>query len=126
MIKITKGVAKVVETPKEIIRVQILYNDQLKEKADYIADYLNNFKDSEFDFDVIDKGLFTIRDVNESFIINRTDTPEESEKLADILDLEEDLIVQKVLSENKKHITLTLVVGKDAEFILTKNKKDEE
>jgi hypothetical protein len=125
-IKITKGVAKVVETPSEIVRIQILFNSLQNEKADNIAEYLSNYKDAEINFEVVDKSLFTIRDINETIIINRTNNPEVSEKLADILGLDYDLIIQKILSENKKHISVTLVIGNDIEIILSKIIKDEE
>ena len=125
-IKITKGVAEVVETPSEIVRIQILFNSLQNEKADNIAEYLSNYKDAEIKFEVVDKSLFTIRDINETIIINRTNNPEISEKLADILGLDNDLIIQKILSENKKHITVTLVIGSNVENILSKIIKDEE
>ena len=125
-IKITKGVAKVVETPAEIVRIQILFNSLQKEKSDNIAEYLSNYKDAKIKFEIIDKSLFTIRDINETIIINRTNNPEVSGKLADILGLDNDLIIQKILSENKKHITVTLVIGNDVDIILSKIIKDEE
>lgn len=126
IIKITKGVAKTVETPDRIARVQILFDSHMNEKADQFVDFLSNYKDKEIEFVIVEKDIFAIREINETFIINRDDQTDVSEKLANILGLDEKLIVQKPLSENKKHISLTLVIGNNADLILSKITKDEE
>ena len=125
-IKITKGVAKVVEVPESIVRVQIQYNPDNKEKADLFEEFLSNYHDNKVEFVIVEKNEFTIRDIKETIIINRTKETKSSEFLADLLGLDEQLIVQKVLSENKMHVTLTLVIGNDADLILSKLSKNKE
>ena len=125
-IKITNGVAKTVETPEQIIRLQLANGSSEITAIDEVEKFMNNYKDDKIDLLVVEKREFTKREIARSFIVSRTKDKTSAENLAKKLGLETDNITYKPLENNYNQVSVTLVLGNDYQDLLNIENKDKE
>lgn len=113
VIKINGGIAKTVDTPDTMIRLQVTGNDPQPEHYGQLIDSLENYADSEIEIKLVDSETFDLRPLAQTMIISRIPDKAPATKLAELLGLDPDDIVYKPLENNFDQISVTLVVGND-------------
>lgn len=113
VIKINGGIAKTVDTPDTMIRLQVTGNDPRPEHYGQLIDSLENYADSEIEIKLVDSETFDLRPLAQTMIISRIPDKAPATKLAELLGLDPDDIVYKPLENNFDQISVTLVIGND-------------
>jgi hypothetical protein len=114
-VKVTKGVSKTIETPGHAIRLQVLNGCGVRGLATKTADGLSGYRDSDIEIMVVDTDNFSVREVPRSFLISRDEDKTAAAILAQKLGLDVSEIVYRTLENNYRHVSVTLVLGKDHE-----------
>ncbi len=106
---------KIVVTSKPV-QLEVLNGCGVKGIADRFTDYLRSSN-----FDVVNIGNYRSFDIDNSLIIDRTGNYKNALKLASLLGVEDNQIIQQV---NKNYfLDITLIIGKDHKQLFT-NKRN--
>lgn len=125
IIHVSSGVSKTIKAPEYLIRLQLVDASGVSGQAKEIAKMLAGLDDPELEIVVVDLNKFDIRKIERSVIISRERNKQASTLLADRLGLDSDNIAFKLLDNNVRQISTTLIVGEDfAGLTLTGEKKD--
>jgi len=122
-IKITHGFSKTVETPVQIVRLQILNGCGIGGAAGKIASAVPRLVKLPLEVQLVDYSNFDAYHVRNSFIISRDENLYAGKLLAGQLGLDEALVVYQPLEDNYRSISATLVLGDDYESIICKTTK---
>lgn len=123
-VRITTGVSKTVDRPSHRVRLQVLNGCGETGLASRVADKLSGYTDEELEVRIVDTDNFDVMEVPESFLISRTRSTTDAEVLARKLGLDPSDIEYKPLENNYRHVSVTLVLGKDFERLqLEKNQE---
>ena len=125
-VKINKGVAKTVETPKHLIRLQVVYSNNLQDKSGELLKRIETYRDNDMELKIVDRDVFKIRPIEKTFIISRNEDISKAEILAKKLNLNDDNILYQPLENNYEQIAVTLVLGEDFESIMLPDELDKE
>lgn len=112
-VRITTGVSKTVDRPAHRVRLQVLNGCGETGLASRVSDKLAGFTDEDLEVRIVDTDNFDVMEVPETFLISRTRNTTEAEVLAGKLGLDPSGIEYKPLENNYRHVSVTLVLGKD-------------
>ena len=124
-IQITQGIAKETTGPAYNLRIEILNAGAENGTEKKLADYLNGLDSPEMEIDIVQSERFTMQPSKETFIISRTKESQAIKELAKILDIDSKKIQYGELTQNKKHLNATIIIGKDSviEALLVQSKE---
>ncbi|UCG61711.1 MAG: LytR C-terminal domain-containing protein [Candidatus Zixiibacteriota bacterium] len=112
-VKVTRGVSRTEETPKRVMRLEILNGCSRSGIAGEAAGILSDFKDSELEIIVIGTGDFDLRKVSRTFVVSRNKDKSAAEYLARLMGIESSEVTYKHLENNYRQVSATLVLGED-------------
>jgi hypothetical protein len=111
--KVTTGVSQTIEPPDHVVRLQVLNGCGVRGLAANVSDRLADYYDEDIQIQVVDTDNFDLTEVPESFLIARTRDRESVRVLAKKLGIDPGNITYKMLENNYRHVSATLVLGKD-------------
>lgn len=121
-IRVSQGVSRTLQSPEQVVRLQILNGCGVTGLASRLADGLSDYADNELEIRVVDTDNFEISSVSRSFVISRFEGDAVATILAAKLGLPTDDIIFQPLEDNYRQISVTLVIGENWETIeLLKN-----
>lgn len=126
IIKINKGIARTVDTPSSLIRLQLENGSSDATACDELGKYFNEYEDKVIDINVVETNDIKKRRVGNTFVVSRTKNKTSAELFAVEFGLDEKNIIYSPLENNYNQISVTLVLGEDYERIIEFNKTNKE
>lgn len=114
-LRVTRGVSRTIEPPEYRIRLQILNGCGVNGLAGKVADKMDNFTDAYLGVVVVDTDNFESLEIDSSFVVSRQEDQRAAELLAERLGIDKDGVIYEPLEANHRHVSVTLVLGKDHE-----------
>ena len=124
-VRITTGVSKTVDRPSHRVRLQVLNGCGETGLASRVSDKLAGYSDKDLEVRIVDTDNFEVMEVPETFLISRTRNTADAEVLARKIGLDPSGIEYKPLENNYRHVSVTLVLGKDFERLQLDKKQRE-
>lgn len=126
IIKINKGIARTVDTPSSLIRLQLENGSSDTAACVELGKYFNEYEDKVIDINVVETNDIKKRRVGNTFVVSRTKNKTSAELFAVEFGLDEKNIIYSPLENNYNQISVTLVLGEDYERIIEFNKTNKE
>ncbi|MEA1980011.1 MAG: hypothetical protein U9N54_03445 [candidate division Zixibacteria bacterium] len=116
--KVTATVTEIESLPDEIIRLQLIGSYKQKDILNKAEEFFSHKKIKEFDIMVVDVNCSELKDISNSIVISRDENLDHADMISEIVNFEENDILFRPLENNKKFITVTIVLGDDFENML--------
>lgn len=113
--KVHGGYSGTQKTPEYLVRLQVVDGSGSDGLAQAVTARITEIGSPQLAVQVVETVAFDIRPVPRSFVIARNEDTDAARALAEEVGLEPDEVVFKPLENNFRHITATLVLGRDAE-----------
>ncbi|MFQ6007962.1 MAG: LytR C-terminal domain-containing protein [Candidatus Zixiibacteriota bacterium] len=124
--QVVGGITKVVNTPKYLVRLQIVNGSSVDGLAQQMADQLAGHVDSDLEIKVVDLAEFKLRKLAKSFVISREQDKTAAKILAKEINLDPADVEFKPLEHNYRQVSATLVLGEDYKIIRLSRTQTEE
>jgi hypothetical protein len=115
--QVVGGITEVVNTPKHLVRLQIVNGSSVEGLAQQVAGQLSGYLDSDLEIKVVDQADFKLRKLAKSFVISREQDKTASKILAEKINLNPAEVEFKPLEHNYRQVSATLVLGEDYKTI---------
>ena len=116
--KVTATVTEIESLPDEIIRLQLISSCKQKDILSAAKEFFSHKKTKEFDIMIVDAICTELKEIPNSIVISRDENLNHADLISEIVNFEEDDILFRPLENNKKFITVTIVLGNDFEKML--------
>jgi len=112
-VEVARGVSVSRDRPQTIVRLQIINGGAPLTLEKALRESLRGFSGRDVRVEVIPAEQIDVRDVGETLIVSRTGSEDAAATLAGLLGLGGDRVFFRPLEHNRRHITATLILGKD-------------
>ncbi len=124
--RIANGVARSVDIPTHIVRLQILNASGVRGLTAKLSEQLSGYSDADVEISVVDTSLIDATRIPASFVISREKETDNARLLCQKIGLDPSTVVSRPLIDNRDLVTATLVVGDDYSRIVCLSKKPKE
>lgn len=114
VVKINSGVAQTIESPKQLVLLQLINSSGDRDAAQLVKDAIAQLSLENLEIKIVEESSFKLQEVKESYLINRIgDEDKLVEQFAALFKFDKNLILKRSLEFNKNHVNISLVLGQD-------------
>jgi hypothetical protein len=99
--------------PAQLVRVQVLNGCGVPGLATSFSERLRRASNTRFEFDVVDQGNFATFDVDETLVLDRSNSMDAALEIASLYGLPRDRVMHQALNDNILDVEVSILLGND-------------